>query len=773
MYYVFLFVIFISNQSLAIQCGGGSVLRSELFGGPQDDSVVSVNIDNNGVFKMAGQTSDGTWTGGSVGSTSPDYWLAVVDTVNNVGSYRILDAGQDNTNNAHLGVSNLCIAGTSEGLDFLSVWSSSVSLSTTPTWTYSGVFTGLNFDEGRAVVCSTEHAILVSAIDALGDSRPQIVVKQFSIVDGTPVQNFTYGGSDRDVPFDATLRQDVLAIVGNTLSTNFPVTSGATQLTKMAGNDAFVMTVNISNGNILFATYYGGNGDEYAYAVSFDNAGYLYVCGYTSSSDLLLPNAFSTTQDGISDAWLGIWSPSGTLVLATLFGSDGADQASQIEVLTLYDSSHLVYLAGTTDGTNFPVQEAFDGNFGLMDAFVLAFRVSADYTSGTLSFSTRHGGSGDDFAYGLSVLDNGLIAIGGSTASSNFPANGTYQGPTKDAFYTVFNCPALIPVPPSPSPSPSPAAPVTCQNADGCYQAQDLAVQYAESTDGGYVPSQVLYPVDVASGTVNSRTSLGVQYNKLEERDASGNVVSTQTFPSDSWQLAVNTEDVGGTPTTVVQFTNNLVSGVNLTVLNYMFEQQTTFNFAGVNFLVDGSSTKSNIKIEGWPFQSTEHTLHMFMNLQILPPPSPVQSTVDGDMTNYIFNTGVSKAQVSVLSLAVVDEDVTQVSSSVSSTEIKIDIPYFEQYVLYDPGYSVLVENDQEQPKKKKEPISMWAYVGAAIGAVVVAGIFTGIMLTFMKNKRRRQRAKSRAAIQHATEQMTHGSVSSAEAVTVDRKSVV
>mmetsp|Transcript_694 Transcript_694/g.950 ORF Transcript_694/g.950 Transcript_694/m.950 type:complete len:776 (+) Transcript_694:76-2403(+) len=760
LYYVF-FIVLVTHQTLSLNCGGGSITHSRVFGGNADDTIVSASLDKTGVLKLAGQSYNGAWTGYSIGTYQPDYWVAVFDINSGSNQTSLLDAGSDTINNADLSSNNLCLVGGSDTVDFVAVWENvSVALSAAPSWSYRGP--GPYFDEARAVACTSDTVFIASSIDFNDNQLVDIVLKQFTL-NGSLSRNITFSGSDKDVANDMLIQGDTLVIVGQTLSGDFPLVNAA-QATKSAGRDAFVLSINATTGSPIFSTFFGGNGEDYAYAVAIDSAGYIYACGSTSSNDLTLPGAYSTTLGGISEAWLAVWSPTGALMFGSLFGSDGTDIAFRLDLLNVYDGGHLVFLAGSTDGTNFPLVENFATTTGSSDAFVLAWRLTPAYTSGSLSFSTRYGGSADDIAKGLSVLDNGVVLIGGETQSTDFPAlNGTYNA-GRDSFFTVFNCPALVPVAPSPSPSASPStqpATVTCETADGCYTASTVAVQFeGDAQSGGLIPAQTIYPVDQNTGTVNTGTSLAVNYNRMEERDPEGNVVAQTVFPSTDYQLAVSTQEIGGTPVTVVTFTNTLASGTNITILNYLFEQDTTFNFADTSFPVSGGSTKSNILIEGWPFQSTQNTFHMVLNLDINPQPQPAVSTVDGDITTYSFETAVSTCQVSMLALAVADSVTTPVTSSVTATQINANFPYFENSLLYDPGYTVLVqnENEDEPSKKEKDPISQWAYIGAGIGVAVIALLIGGFVLTFMTKKKRRMRARTQAAIQHASEVMSRES---------------
>jgi len=70
-------------------------------------------------------------------------------------------------------------------------------------------------------------------------------------------------------------------VAGDTLSANFPVSSGA-QLTLGGKTDAFVTKFS-SGGAVSWSTFLGGAGDEHAGGIAVDSGGNAYVAGGTSS----------------------------------------------------------------------------------------------------------------------------------------------------------------------------------------------------------------------------------------------------------------------------------------------------------------------------------------------------------------------------------------------------------------------------------------------------------------------------------------------------------
>ena len=121
---------------------------------------------------------------------------------------------------------------------------------------------------------------------------------------------------------------------------------------------------------------------------------------------------------------------------STYLGGGGTDRALAMAL----DSSHRVYVTGSTDSADFPLQNAAqsasDGGFG--DCFVT--RLNATGTA--LSYSTYLGGEDSDACRGVAVDSTSHAYVGGVTASANFPTTpGAFQqeAPLPAGFVTKFS----------------------------------------------------------------------------------------------------------------------------------------------------------------------------------------------------------------------------------------------------------------------------------------------------------------------------------------------
>jgi beta-propeller repeat-containing protein len=203
-------------------------------------------------------------------------------------------------------------------------------------------------------------------------------------------------------------------VTGFTTSANFPTTAGAFQTVFAdGGGDAFITELNASGSGLLYSTYLGGNGLDFAKGIALDSSGNAHVTGFTSSTNFpTTVGAFQTVFAGGSDAFVTKLDATGTgLLYSTYLGGSGFDEGNGIAV----DSSGSAYVAGDTNSTNFPTTAgAFQtANAGSSDAFVAKFEFAAPPSVGK-------------------ATGGGAIDVVGGTASFGFVVQRqTATGPTE------------------------------------------------------------------------------------------------------------------------------------------------------------------------------------------------------------------------------------------------------------------------------------------------------------------------------------------------------
>jgi predicted SpoU family rRNA methylase len=258
-----------------------------------------------------------------------------------------------------------------------------------------------------------------------------------------------YGGNSHDFANSVvTDPQGNVYVVGYTRSTNFPVYDpgcGAYfQGSKTSGDDAFILKFD-SSGARLWATYYGGSGNDRASSVTTDPQGNVYVVGHTRSTNFPVydPGCGAYYQGsfaGYDDAFILKFNFRGRRQWATYYGGSGDERAYSVAT----DPQGNVYVVGWTCSLDFPVYNPRScahyrrSFFGLAkffynllvlcgayyqrsyadyrDAFILKFD-----SGGVRQWATYYGGSSVDYASSVATDPQGNVYVVGTTNSSDFP----------------------------------------------------------------------------------------------------------------------------------------------------------------------------------------------------------------------------------------------------------------------------------------------------------------------------------------------------------------
>ena len=281
-----------------------------------------------------------------------------------------------------------------------------------------------------------EHIPAAYELDALGKRIPRNTYYELRAdgrvgfrVDGRNLNNrlvidpvLTYstyiGGRQADAVTGITVDGAGNAIiVGWTESTDFP-TLQASRAASGGGVDAFILKLSANGQQLLWATYFGGSGDDRATSVAIDSTGSIVAGGWTQSSNFPATSS-QTAFGGVRDGFLIKLSSQGVLQFSTFIGGSDSDAVNAVAI----DSRDVIYAAGESRSSDFPVLNAYqNGHAGGNDAFLVSYQ-----NGGTMIYSTLFGGSNEDRALAI-VVDSGFsVLIGGSTNSPNLPMTGSIQ----------------------------------------------------------------------------------------------------------------------------------------------------------------------------------------------------------------------------------------------------------------------------------------------------------------------------------------------------------
>lgn len=210
---------------------------------------------------------------------------------------------------------------------------------------------------------SPNYPVTAGALDATKGGRGDAFVTKLNAT-GTALVSSTYLGGNLssfatsfagyDAGYDVKL--DALGnlyVVGETVSSNFPVTVNAfrTQLTGVY--EAFVAKLSPGMSNLVYATFIGGGGDEFARAATVDPLGAVRVCGKTISQNFPVTiDAFQINRQGAADAFLTELAFDGSaLAFSSYWGGSQSEDAFGLR----HDALGNVVMVGDTDSSNYLV----------------------------------------------------------------------------------------------------------------------------------------------------------------------------------------------------------------------------------------------------------------------------------------------------------------------------------------------------------------------------------------------------------------------------------
>lgn len=222
-------------------------------------------------------------------------------------------------------------------------------------------------------------------------------------------------------------------ITGSTTSWDFPL-ENPYDSAFVNWADAFVTKLAPSGNSLVFSTYLGGDENaERGYSIAVDAVAEVYITGITSSIDFPVLNPYCDTVSGLYDVFVTKMSGTGnSLIYSSYLGGSEDDWSYGIVV----DSSKNAYIAGHSESSDFPLENAIDSTFeAVQEIIVTKFSTAGD----SLIFSTFLGGNGGDGARDIAIDESENIYLTGYTSSTDFPVINAFDenlGSYADVFVT-------------------------------------------------------------------------------------------------------------------------------------------------------------------------------------------------------------------------------------------------------------------------------------------------------------------------------------------------
>lgn len=147
-------------------------------------------------------------------------------------------------------------------------------------------------------------------------------------------------------------------VAGGAQANIMPLVNPA-QSTYGGNSDAFVWKLNPGGTSLLFSTFLGGNGVDWAYGVAVDSFDNIYLSGYTQSPNFpTTVGAFDQSYNGDSDVFVTKLSPSGLpVVYSTFIGGSGNDE-NRTDIVV--DGGGHAYVSAASTSSDYPLVNPFD-----------------------------------------------------------------------------------------------------------------------------------------------------------------------------------------------------------------------------------------------------------------------------------------------------------------------------------------------------------------------------------------------------------------------------
>lgn len=314
-----------------------------------------------------------------------------------------------------------------------------------PSLIYSTYLGGSGFDYGTAIAVGPSGNAYVtgytSSMDFPTDNPEQpfftgssaIFVAKLATNGASLVYSTYLGGSEYNYPYAIAVDSSGAAYVtGLTEASDFPV-KHALYSSLNGGEDAFITKFSPTGNSLVYSTYLGGSGADYALGIAVDSSHNAYVAGSTESSDFpVTAGSYQAASSGSCSFVTKLDSAGTALSWSTYFGQNCSAQTSAIAV----DSQQNAYLTGAAF-PGLPVtagapQATFGG--GSHDAFM----AKLNSTGASLAYCTYLGGSQTDSGTSIAVDANGNAYATGLTQSTDLPVTASVLQTTSGGGYDAF-----------------------------------------------------------------------------------------------------------------------------------------------------------------------------------------------------------------------------------------------------------------------------------------------------------------------------------------------
>lgn len=303
---------------------------------------------------------------------------------------------------------------------------------------FSTYFGGIQYDEIKSVCTdgnknsyiigntySNNLPITPGLINDTASGSYDVFLAKFDSC-GTLIWSTYFGGIGYESAEKMEMTHDGnIVFCGYTTSVTTPTTLGCFQPSNNGGYDCYVTKIN-PNGLIIWSTFFGKSGGDFAFDLKVDALDNIIIGGTSTSTNLYTtPLSFQPNHKGNTDAFIARFSKTGLLKWCSYYGGAGSEDIHALAV----DLNCNIIGVGESFSTNLNTSAgAFQSiNEGASDTYIIKLDSNC-----TRIFSTYIGGSGTDDAWGLVCDSLNNIYVAGHTNSADFDT-------TTSAYQTIHN----------------------------------------------------------------------------------------------------------------------------------------------------------------------------------------------------------------------------------------------------------------------------------------------------------------------------------------------
>lgn len=373
-----------SDIYIAKYDASGNVMWAKSVGGNEGDIVSAIATDANDNIIVAGYFNSPSITFGSITLTSvgeEDIFLAKYDASGNVLWAK--SAGSAKSDRA-----------------------TSVATNSNGNIIIAGYFNSLSITFGSNTLTNIGTTVSDDIFLANYDASGNVLWAKCA------------GGSAFEQPWAVTSDDN-----GNILITGYfnsaNITFGSTTLTNpgYASNYGEIFLVKYdASGNVLWAKNAVGGSSDFAYAVSTDVNGNIFVAGTFKSPSINFGSTTLTNTSGNFDLFLAKYNASGNIVWAKSAGGSDADYAYSLSVL----ANGNIVMAGSFRSNTITLGSSTFTNSGSENTLLVNYDVS-----GNVIWAKSEGGSSVDRAISVVTDANSNIIVAGDFWSPNITFGST------------------------------------------------------------------------------------------------------------------------------------------------------------------------------------------------------------------------------------------------------------------------------------------------------------------------------------------------------------